>query len=46
MRTEDALREAVRHQQAGRVREALRLYEGILADEPANPHALNFAGVA
>jgi Flp pilus assembly protein TadD len=46
MSTEGLLREAVSHQQAGRVREALRLYESILADQPEHPQALNLAGVA
>ena len=43
MSSERALRQAVNHQQAGRVREALRLYENILAAEPEHPHALRRA---
>ncbi len=46
MSSDRELRAAVNHQRVGRVREALRLYEVILANEPEHPHALNFAGVA
>lgn len=40
------LRQALTCQQTGRVQEALRLYEQVLATEPANARALNFAATA
>lgn len=46
MSTEQRLREAVGHQQAGRANDALEICEIILADQPEHIVALNLAGIA
>lgn len=44
--TDTCLQQALAYQQAGRLTDALRLYEQVLASEPSNARALNFAGTA
>jgi tetratricopeptide (TPR) repeat protein len=40
-----AVEQAVRHQRAGRVQEAERIYRQILAQQPGNAEALHLLGV-
>ncbi len=44
--TDASLHQALAYQQTGRLAEALQLYEQVLAAEPDNARALNFAGAA
>lgn len=45
-RTQTTLRQALAYQRSGHLAEALRLYNEVLAVDPANAQALNFAGAA